>query len=100
MFRCTTSRFAVALSDIQVIVQFNSIPVQFRGKTPWGSVSPLSLPLPSTSREASRWLFCVSQCRKGTIHLQTSMHSPGFKPRPSGTTGNVANYYIGRVTIV
>ncbi|GFV87378.1 hypothetical protein TNCV_4033501 [Trichonephila clavipes] len=29
--------------------------------------------------------FRVTPCRKGTIHLQTSVPSPGFGPRPYGT---------------
>ncbi|GFV50973.1 hypothetical protein TNCV_302341 [Trichonephila clavipes] len=33
---------------------------------------------------ATRWLFRVLQCREGTINLQTSMPSPGFKSRPYG----------------
>ncbi|GFV74093.1 hypothetical protein TNCV_4510001 [Trichonephila clavipes] len=31
-------------------------------------------------------------CRKGTIHLQTSMSSPGFEPSPYGTAVSVANH--------
>ncbi|GFV05364.1 hypothetical protein TNCV_225751 [Trichonephila clavipes] len=33
----------------------------------------------------ARRLFGVPPCRKGTIHLQTSMPSPGFEPTPYGT---------------
>ncbi|GFV87207.1 hypothetical protein TNCV_5114251 [Trichonephila clavipes] len=49
-----------------------------------GQRPPIYLPLQPTSREDlqldghSR----VSQCHKGTIHLQASMLSPGFEPRP------------------
>ncbi|GFX50859.1 uncharacterized protein TNCV_2732131 [Trichonephila clavipes] len=32
---------------------------------------------------ADRLLFKVPPCREGTIHLQTSMSSPGFKPSPN-----------------
>ncbi|GFW23038.1 hypothetical protein TNCV_3801391 [Trichonephila clavipes] len=31
-------------------------------------------------------LFRVLPCREGIIHLQTPMPSPGFEPRPYGTT--------------
>ncbi|GFT25044.1 hypothetical protein TNCV_179581 [Trichonephila clavipes] len=44
---------------------------------------------------AARWLFRVSQCREGTIHLETSMPSPGLKPRPCGFTVRVTNHYTG-----
>ncbi|GFW26752.1 hypothetical protein TNCV_2851421 [Trichonephila clavipes] len=37
----------------------------------------------------------VPPCRKVIHHLQTSMHSLGFKPRPNGTTVSVTNYYTG-----
>ncbi|GFU11456.1 hypothetical protein TNCV_1983651 [Trichonephila clavipes] len=36
-----------------------------------------------------------SPYRKGTVHLQTSMSSPGFEPRPYGTAVSVANHYTG-----
>ncbi|GFX45488.1 hypothetical protein TNCV_2740251 [Trichonephila clavipes] len=32
------------------------------------------------------------------MHLQTSMSSPGFKPRPYGTAVSVANHYTRWVT--
>ncbi|GFV62119.1 hypothetical protein TNCV_4109221 [Trichonephila clavipes] len=35
-------------------------------------------------------LFRVAPCRKGTIHLQASMSSPGFEPSPYGTAVSVA----------
>ncbi|GFT09881.1 uncharacterized protein TNCV_416431 [Trichonephila clavipes] len=38
---------------------------------------------------AARRLFKSSPCRKGTIHLQTSMPSPGFEPSPYGTTNSI-----------
>ncbi|GFS81853.1 hypothetical protein TNCV_1544811 [Trichonephila clavipes] len=43
---------------------------------------------------AARQLLRVSTCRKGTIHLQTSMPSARFKPRPYGTAVSVTNHYI------
>ncbi|GFX13154.1 hypothetical protein TNCV_2989181 [Trichonephila clavipes] len=38
-------------------------------------------------------------CRKGTIHLQTSMSSPGSEPSSCGTAASVANHYTGWVTV-
>ncbi|GFY36345.1 hypothetical protein TNCV_3450481 [Trichonephila clavipes] len=32
---------------------------------------------------ASRWLFKVPACHKGSIHLQTSMSSPRIEPKPN-----------------
>ncbi|GFW83060.1 hypothetical protein TNCV_4604871 [Trichonephila clavipes] len=40
-------------------------------------------------------LIKVPPCREGTIHLQTSMSSPGFEPSPNGTAVSVANHYTG-----
>ncbi|GFT57137.1 hypothetical protein TNCV_1691691 [Trichonephila clavipes] len=39
----------------------------------------------------SQGLFKVLPWRKSTIHLQTSMPSPGYKPRPYGTAVSVTN---------
>ncbi|GFS64325.1 hypothetical protein TNCV_3955261 [Trichonephila clavipes] len=36
---------------------------------------------------------------EGTIHLQTSMSSPGFEPSPNGTAVSIANHYTGWATI-
>ncbi|GFV46651.1 hypothetical protein TNCV_4226661 [Trichonephila clavipes] len=44
---------------------------------------------------AARRLFEVPPCREGTIHLQTSMPSPGLKPRSNGTGVRVTNRYTG-----
>ncbi|GFX27725.1 hypothetical protein TNCV_3662121 [Trichonephila clavipes] len=41
---------------------------------------------------AARRQFRVPPCRKGTIHLQTSIPSPGFEPRPYGTAVSLASY--------
>ncbi|GFT70459.1 hypothetical protein TNCV_2658811 [Trichonephila clavipes] len=38
--------------------------------------------------------------RKGTIHLQTSMSSPGFESRSFVTEASVANHYTGWVTVL
>ncbi|GFW99676.1 hypothetical protein TNCV_3419071 [Trichonephila clavipes] len=46
-----------------------------------------------TRGPAARRLLRVPPCRKGTIHLQTSMPSPGFEHRPYGTAVCVANPY-------
>ncbi|GFS89531.1 hypothetical protein TNCV_1810271 [Trichonephila clavipes] len=43
--------------------------------------------------DAARWLFKVPPCREGTMHLQTSMSSPGFEPSPNDTAVSVANHY-------
>ncbi|GFV84142.1 protein diaphanous [Trichonephila clavipes] len=44
---------------------------------------------------AARRLFIVYPCREGTTHLQKSMPSPVFKPRPYGAAVSVANHYTG-----
>ncbi|GFW52768.1 hypothetical protein TNCV_2393471 [Trichonephila clavipes] len=44
-------------------------------------------------RTAARRLFRVHPCRKGKIHVQTSMHSPGFEPSPYGAVVSFANHY-------
>ncbi|GFX78321.1 hypothetical protein TNCV_5136681 [Trichonephila clavipes] len=62
-----------------------------------GQGHPTSLPLPPTSQE-DLWLdgyLKYPPCRGGTIHLQTSMTSLGFKPSPDGTAVSVANHYTG-----
>ncbi|GFV70531.1 hypothetical protein TNCV_2945791, partial [Trichonephila clavipes] len=49
----------------------------------WSKASHLSSPSTYLTRGlAARWLFRVPQCRKGTIHVQTSGLSPGFEPEP------------------
>ncbi|GFX99209.1 hypothetical protein TNCV_2493901 [Trichonephila clavipes] len=46
--------------------------------------SHLSSPSTNLKREhATRQLFRVLLCRKGTLHLQTSMPSPRFEPSPT-----------------
>ncbi|GFU36189.1 hypothetical protein TNCV_191941 [Trichonephila clavipes] len=84
---------------MQVTVRFGSVPPQFRGRTLWGwsEASHLSSTY-HTRGLAARRLFRVLPCRKDTIHLQTSMSSPGFEPSPYGTTVSVANHYTGWVT--
>ncbi|GFS73101.1 hypothetical protein TNCV_686791 [Trichonephila clavipes] len=47
---------------------------------------------------ATRWLFRVLPCRKGTLHLRTSLPSPGFEHRPYGTAVSVTNHYTGWAT--
>ncbi|GFT44024.1 hypothetical protein TNCV_3046871 [Trichonephila clavipes] len=39
------------------------------------------LSYPATNLTA-RWLFRVPSSREGTIHLEASMTSPGFEPKP------------------
>ncbi|GFW82725.1 hypothetical protein TNCV_3492961 [Trichonephila clavipes] len=74
---------------MQVTVRFCSVPPQFRGRKPWGWSGAIHLSSSSTNHtreHAARRLFRVAPCHKGTIHLQTSMSSPGFEPSPYGTT--------------
>ncbi|GFT13982.1 hypothetical protein TNCV_2616091 [Trichonephila clavipes] len=62
-----------------------------------GQRRPNSLPFFPTSRE-DLWLdfhFRVPPCSKGTIHLQSSMPSPRFEPKPYGTVISIANHYSG-----
>ncbi|GFT70296.1 hypothetical protein TNCV_2657731 [Trichonephila clavipes] len=53
-----------------------------------GQGSPTSL----TRGLATQRLFRVPPYREVTIHLQTSMPSPGFEPRPYDTAVSVASY--------
>ncbi|GFV59840.1 hypothetical protein TNCV_4739681 [Trichonephila clavipes] len=53
-----------------------------------------------TRRLRALRLFRVSPCRKGPLHLQTSIPTQGFEPRPYGTSVSavsVANHYTGWV---
>ncbi|GFS63546.1 fibroblast growth factor receptor-like 1 [Trichonephila clavipes] len=61
--------------------------ISAEGENPEESgASDLSFPSINLTRgPAARRLFRVPPCHEGTIHLQTSMPSPGFKPRPYGT---------------
>ncbi|GFW19945.1 hypothetical protein TNCV_866511 [Trichonephila clavipes] len=78
----------------------------FEGEYPGGQGPPTSLPLPPTSRENLRLDGCLKyppatkerDTFTSTIHLQTSMSSPGFEPRPNGTAVSVANHYTGWTT--
>ncbi|GFX49146.1 hypothetical protein TNCV_5041401 [Trichonephila clavipes] len=81
-----------------------SIPGQ--GRILWGrsGASHLSSPFANfNSRRAARGLaarrlFKVPPYCEDTIHLQTSISSPGFKPRTDGTAVSVANHYTGWAT--
>ncbi|GFU17248.1 hypothetical protein TNCV_1854701 [Trichonephila clavipes] len=80
-------------------VRFDSIPLQyFEEEYPgWSEASNLSSPSTNlTSGLAARQLFRVP-LRKGTLHLQTFMYSPGLEPRPYGTAVSVTNHYTGWV---
>ncbi|GFV20211.1 hypothetical protein TNCV_4195091 [Trichonephila clavipes] len=84
-------------------VRFGSVRPQFRGKTLWGWSEASYLSSFSTNHIrgfAARRLFRVPTCRKGTIHLQISMSSPGFEPGLYGTTVSVANRYTGRTPLL
>ncbi|GFV83388.1 reverse transcriptase domain-containing protein [Trichonephila clavipes] len=74
-----------------------STPILREDTWSWSGASHLSSPN-LTRGLAARWLFRVSPCREGTIYLQTSMSSPGFKPRPYGTAVGAANRYTGWAT--
>ncbi|GFW31806.1 hypothetical protein TNCV_5039761 [Trichonephila clavipes] len=80
---------------MQVTIRFCLVPPQFRARKTWGGQRP------STNlarRLAAQWLFRVPPCHEGTIHLQTSMSSPGFEPSPYCTAVNVTNHCTGWVT--
>ncbi|GFU21397.1 hypothetical protein TNCV_891411 [Trichonephila clavipes] len=67
----------------------------------WGRSGASHLSSPSTNLtrgHAARRLSVVPPCSDGTIHLQTSISSPGFKPRPYGTGASFANYETGWAT--
>ncbi|GFW12339.1 hypothetical protein TNCV_815941 [Trichonephila clavipes] len=65
----------------------------------WSGASHLSAPSTNHTRGlAARRLFIVPPCREDTIHLQTSISSPGFEPRPNGTAVSAANHYTGWAT--
>ncbi|GFU69740.1 hypothetical protein TNCV_1221281 [Trichonephila clavipes] len=88
-------------------VDFVSFPVRapflfctpnFDGDHPeGGQLPPISISLPSTSREELRLdgYLEYPPRRKGTMHLQTSMPSPSFKPSPYGASVGVNNHYTG-----
>ncbi|GFV00228.1 hypothetical protein TNCV_3322791 [Trichonephila clavipes] len=70
-----------------------STPILREGTWVWSHHSSFSAN--PTRGLAARQLFIVLPCREGTIHLQTSMSSPGFEPRAYGTAVSVANHYTG-----
>ncbi|GFY08118.1 hypothetical protein TNCV_1355321 [Trichonephila clavipes] len=49
---------------------------------------------------AARRLFRVPPCRKGTIHLQTSMSSPGFEPSTYGTAASLTTIPVKSVRML
>ncbi|GFT81151.1 hypothetical protein TNCV_3882561 [Trichonephila clavipes] len=77
---------------------FSSVPHQFRGRPAWEGIRGLSPPSSSTNLmrgPAVQWLFRVSPSRKGFAHLQTSITSPRFVPRPYSTATSVTSHYTG-----
>ncbi|GFX95948.1 hypothetical protein TNCV_2085281 [Trichonephila clavipes] len=81
---------------MQIAVRFCSVPLQILRTTLWGSSGASHLSFPSTDlkrRLAARRLFRGPPCREGIIHLQTSVPSPGFEPRPHGTAVSITNHY-------
>ncbi|GFX89031.1 hypothetical protein TNCV_2853311 [Trichonephila clavipes] len=78
-----------------------STPILKEGTWGWSGASHLSTHSTNHTRGlAARRLFRIPPCRKVTTHLQTSMSSPGFKPRPNGTAVSVANHYTGWPTFL
>ncbi|GFV60420.1 hypothetical protein TNCV_3470551 [Trichonephila clavipes] len=93
-------RLSLALTTMQVTVRFFSVPPQFRGRKSWEWSGTSHHSSTNHTRErAARRLFRVPPCRKGSIHLQTSMSSPGFEPSPYGIAVSVANHYTGWATM-
>ncbi|GFW88039.1 hypothetical protein TNCV_217111 [Trichonephila clavipes] len=71
-----------------------STPILRENSWGWSGASRPSNPSTNHMRGlAAQRLIRVPQCRKGTIHLQTSMSSPGFERSKYGTTVSVANHY-------
>ncbi|GFV83325.1 hypothetical protein TNCV_1900511 [Trichonephila clavipes] len=86
---------------MQVTVRSAQFHPNLEGEDPseWSGASHLSSPSTNHTRGlVARRLFRVPPCRKGSIHLQTSMSSPGFEPSPYTTAVSVANHYSGWVT--
>ncbi|GFX09743.1 hypothetical protein TNCV_653421 [Trichonephila clavipes] len=78
------------------------VTVQFSGEHPGGWSGASHFPSPAanlTRRLVARRLFRVPPCHEGTMHLQTSMSSPVFEPRPYGTAISVVNHYTGKATL-
>ncbi|GFU52965.1 hypothetical protein TNCV_1142571 [Trichonephila clavipes] len=83
---------------MQVTARFVLFHPNLEGENPGGGQGPpTSLPLPPTTREDLRLdgYLEYPPAAKGTIHLQTSMSSPGFEPSPYGTTVSIANHSTG-----
>ncbi|GFV83333.1 hypothetical protein TNCV_1900591 [Trichonephila clavipes] len=68
----------------------------FEGEHPGGGSGASHFSSPATN--ITRGLPRIHPYREGTLHLQTSMPSPGFEPRPYGTTVSVASHYTGWAT--
>ncbi|GFV85292.1 probable RNA-directed DNA polymerase from transposon X-element [Trichonephila clavipes] len=82
-----------AKTNINILDTLQNSTIRMIGGNPGGGQghSHLSFPFTDhTRRLASRRLFRVPSCRKGNIHLQTSMSSPGFEPSPYGIAVSVA----------
>ncbi|GFX81083.1 hypothetical protein TNCV_1910761 [Trichonephila clavipes] len=86
---------------MQMTVRFYSVPPQLRGKNPGnGQGPPTSLFLfhQSHERTCSSMAIESTPCRKGTLHLETSMSSPGFEFGPYDPAAAIANYSTGWAT--
>ncbi|GFU99810.1 hypothetical protein TNCV_506311 [Trichonephila clavipes] len=76
-------------------IWLDSTPILWENIRRWSKACQLSSLYINLTRELSaRWLFRVTPCHKGIIHLQTSMLSPGFEPRPYDSAATVNNYYM------
>ncbi|GFX02721.1 hypothetical protein TNCV_2011651 [Trichonephila clavipes] len=83
---------------LEMKCDFDRFHPNFEGERPGdGQSPPTFLPFLPTSRE-DMWLegyLEVPPCRKGTMHLQIFMPSPGFEPKPYGTAVSVTNHRTG-----
>ncbi|GFW93755.1 hypothetical protein TNCV_4220361 [Trichonephila clavipes] len=78
-----------------------STPILKEDTLGWSGASHISSPSTNHTRGfAARGLFIVPPCREGTTHLQASMSSPEFEPRPYGTAVSFANHYTGWPTFI
>ncbi|GFX54775.1 hypothetical protein TNCV_2556611 [Trichonephila clavipes] len=80
--------------------RFDSVPHPFlilrKNTLGWSRASHLSFPSTNLTRGlATRRLFRIPPRRKGNIHLQTSLSSPGFEFGPYGIKVSVTNHCTG-----
>ncbi|GFX59610.1 hypothetical protein TNCV_3753751 [Trichonephila clavipes] len=74
------------------MILLDSTPI-LKNTLEWSGTSHLSSPSTNLRRGlAARRVFRIPPGREGTIHLQTSIPSPGFEPRLYGAAFSVTNY--------